>query len=319
MTSPPSPPVPGPSSDAAVAAPGQSATSPFDRATLQGAALAVGAYFSWGIVPIYWHRVGAIPPIEVLSYRVVGSVVFLALLLTVRRAWPTVRAALSRGATVRTLTVTTILIGANWGLFIWAVQAHRLLEASFGYYINPLVNVSLGVWMLGERLRRAQLIAVGFALAGVAVLTLGTGAMPWVSLALAATFAVYGLMRKTAQVDALVGLFIETLLIAPAAFLYLFWLARHGALALAHVDAATQRWVSLVGVITAVPLLWFTGAARRLRLSTLGFFQYVAPTCQMLIAIASGEALGAKRLVAFGLIWAAIAIYSAESIVVARR
>jgi chloramphenicol-sensitive protein RarD len=215
--------------------------------------------------------------------------------------------------------VTTVLIGANWGLFIWAVQAHRLLEASFGYYINPLVNVSLGVWMLGERLRRAQLIAVSFALVGVLVLAVGAGAAPWVSLALAGTFAVYGLLRKTAQVDALVGLFVETLLITPVALLYLAWLAQRGALALTHVDRATQSWVAIVGVITSVPLLWFTGAARRLRLSTLGFFQYIAPTCQMIVAVSSGETVNASKLAAFALIWSAIAIYSAESIVAARR
>jgi chloramphenicol-sensitive protein RarD len=281
---------------------------------MQGAGLAVAAYFAWGIVPLYWRRISAIPAIELLAYRVLGSVVVLALLLSIVRGWPAVRRALATPATLRVLVLTTALISANWGIFIWAVQAHRLLEASFGYYVNPLANVALGVFMLGERLRRGQLVAVALATLGVTALAVGQGALPWVSLVLAGTFASYGLLRKTAAVDALAGLFVETLLITPLAIAYVAWLSTHGHLALAAAPTSDRTWVALCGAITALPLVWFTGAARRLKLSTLGFFQYIAPTCQFALAVAFGEPLSRPHVVAFAFIWGAVFVYSAESL-----
>lgn len=281
------------------------------RRRLHGALYALAAYGSWGIVPVFWKKLRDVPPLELLAHRAVWSLVFVTLLLVVARRWGTVVAALRSRRTLGFLALTTALIAVNWGLFIWAVQAGKILQASLGYYVNPLVNVVAGVVVLGERLGRPQRIAVGLAAAGVVVLTLSTGTLPWIALLLAATFAAYGLLRKLAPVEALAGLFVETLLFAPLAFAYLALRETSGTGTLSTHGASHALLVALSGPITALPLLWFTAAARRLPLSTLGFFQYVSPTLQFLLAVlVYGERLTAAHVAAFACIWSALLVFT---------
>lgn len=283
------------------------------RELVAGSAYAIAAYGVWGIVPIYWKWLERVDALEILAHRVAWSVVFLAIVLTALRRWALVGAVIGSWKSVRVLLITTVLISANWGLFIWAVDEGHLLEASLGYFINPLVNVALGMAFLRERLDRAQLGAVSLAGVGVLWLTVSLGVPPWVALTLAFTFGAYGLLRKTAPAGPLVGLFVETLLCAPIAIGYLALRASAAEGALGRHGAVFDVLLVSTGVVTALPLLWFTSAARRLPLSTLGLFQYVAPTLQFLIAVlVFGEAFSAAHAVAFGCIWTALAIYTAR-------
>jgi chloramphenicol-sensitive protein RarD len=292
----------------------------------EGLAYALGAYLLWGLVPIYWRAVGPVPAVEVLAHRIAWSVVFVALLVGVSRGWGRVRDALGRTTTLGALALSTLLVTTNWGLFIWAVQTGRLVQASLGYYINPLANVLLGVVLLGERLRRPQKIAVGLAFAGVAYFALARGVLPWVSLALAASFGLYGLVRKRAPVEPIVGLFVETLLVAPLAIGYLVWLALQGRAelgvfgrgAFGHALGSSLLLVA-AGPVTAIPLVWFAAAAKRLPLSTLGFVQYLSPSLQLLLAVLLfHESLTRAHLVTFGCIWSALALYSFDGLRQAR-
>ncbi len=280
----------------------------------RGAALAVFAYLSWGLVAIYWKALGSLPATLALAHRVVFSTLALAAALTLTRGWPEVLRALSRGRTRRALLVSTALITVNWGLFLWAVLEGRMVEASLGYFINPLVNVLLGTAFLGERLRRGQWVAVALAALGVGSLTWSSGRPPWLALALASTFGLYGMTRKRAEVGAAAGLFIETALTAPLAVALIAYSERGGHGVLVTRGAAFAALLAASGVITAAPLLAFNAAARRLPLSTLGFFQYLSPTCQLLLAVlVYGEHVGGDRLAAFGLIWLAIAAFVGEA------
>jgi chloramphenicol-sensitive protein RarD len=282
-----------------------------------GILYALSAYAFWGVVPVYWKALGATPALVVLAHRVIWSVLFVGLLLTWQKGWIGVRAALSRRRTLLLLAATTTLITVNWGLFIWAVKSGHLLEASLGYFINPLVNVVLGVALLRERLRPLQMIAVALAACGVIHLTIATGVLPWISLVLAGTFALYGYVRKVAPIEALEGLFVETAIGLPVAGWYLATRSAGGA---PGTDGASLWLLAAAGPITALPLLWFGRAAQRLPLSTLGFFQYIAPSCQFLLAaFAYGEPVTRKHVVTFALIWTALAIYTTESRWAARR
>jgi chloramphenicol-sensitive protein RarD len=284
----------------------------------RGLAFATGAYAFWGLVPLFWRALGPVPPVEVLAHRVWWSVVFVAGLLVVMGPRLEVAQVLRTPRTLRTLAVSTALISANWGLFIWAVQSGRLVQASLGYYINPLANVLLGVVFLGERLRRGQAIAVAIALLGVVYFVIARGVLPWVSLVLAGSFGLYGLIRKRAPVSALAGLFVETLLVAPLAAGYLIWLSTQGRGAFGH-DAKASALLALAGPITAIPLVWFTAAARRLSLATLGFAQYISPTLQLAIAaLAFHEPLTRAHAVTFGCIWAALALFTIDGLRSAR-
>lgn len=281
----------------------------------QGGLYAVAAYGAWGVVPVYWKWLGAIPAGEMLAHRVVWSVPLLFAFVLVFGRGRALLAALRAPRVVGLLLASTALIAANWGIFLWAVQTGHLLEASLGYYVNPLVNVALGVALLGERLTRGKAFAVGLAAVSVIFLGVATGRPPFIALTLAGTFAVYGLIRKLASVDALVGLFVETLLgLLPAAG-WLAWLSTRGATSFPAPTAGGSLLIAAAGVVTVLPLLAFTAAARRLPLSTLGFFQYLAPTGQLLLGVfAYGEPLSPARLVAFGGIWAAIALFSWASL-----
>jgi chloramphenicol-sensitive protein RarD len=280
-----------------------------------GFLLGVGAYLSWGFIALYFRLVRHVPAVGVVAYRVLWSVVFLAVLLTVMRSWGDVRTAIRSRATLLGLCASSLLIAGNWIVFVWAIEHAQVVQASLGYFINPLVSVLLGMTFLKERLRGPQWVACALAAAGVSRLTMAVGTVPWVALALAFSFGFYGLMRKTIPVGALVGLSIETALLAPLALAYVLTSTRPADLA-----PKTHGLLALAGPVTALPLLMFAGAARRLKLSTMGFLQYVAPTCQLLLAVfAFGEPFTRRQAVSFSLIWAALAVFSVDSALAFRR
>ncbi len=279
-----------------------------------GFAYALAAYATWGFFPVYWKQLTRIPPMELLAHRVVWSFLFMLGLLTLFRRWPEVRRVLSQRRTVGVLLLSTALISANWFLFIWAVNTGHVLEASLGYYINPLLNVVLARVVLGERLRPLQAVAVGLAALGVLYLTVGLGTLPWVSLVLALTFGFYGLVRKVAPVEALTGLAVETGFAAPVAVAFLLVVP----VAQGRLMPDTLReslFLTFSGAATALPLLWFALAARRLRYSTMGIIQYLAPTCQLALAVlAYGEPFTSRHAVTFALIWTAVLLYATDTL-----
>jgi len=279
-----------------------------------GALYAAAAYGTWGLVPIYWRVLGPVPAVEVLAHRVIWSLVFVTGLLAATGSLATIRTAFQSRRTMATLALSSALISVNWGLFIWAVQSGRLLQASLGYFINPLINVLFGVIFLGERLRALQKVAVGLALIGVTVLAVTTGVLPWVSLVLAVTFGLYGLLRKTVAVESMVGLFAETALLAPIGLTYVCVLEWTGRGALGRGTLGHGGLLMACGVVTGAPLMWFTAAARRLPLSTLGFFQYVSPTCQFALAVLwFGERMTAAHAVTFALIWTGLVVFTFDA------
>ncbi len=285
-----------------------------------GLLFGLGAYLAWGVMPLYFKALAHVSALEIVAHRVIWSMVFMAALVALWRRWPAIRAALGTGRVLITLLITTLLIGTNWLIFIYAVVSGHVLEASLGYYLNPLVNVLLGVVLLKEKLSRAQVFATLLAAAGVAVLAAGAGSGLWISLTLAATFAVYGFLRKIVAVDSLEGLSIETALLSPLALAWLVWLQADGSAAFASVTLTTDLLLVLGGAVTAIPLLMFTAAARRLPYSTLGFLQYVAPSLQFLLAVlAFGEPLTTAHLICFAAIWTALAIFSFEGLRSAHR
>jgi chloramphenicol-sensitive protein RarD len=289
------------------------------KQTRIGLAYGIAAYSWWGLVAVYFKAVAHVPAFEILAHRIIWSVLLLSALLRFRGRWNVALAALRERRIVVTLIATTALIAANWFTFIWAIANEQVLQASLGYFINPLVNVLFGFVFLRERLRGWQKVSVALAGTGVSYLTISAGALPLVSLTLAFSFAFYGLLRKTARVDALVGLTLETVLLAPLALgyaVYLFW---SGIGAFGLESRATDLLLAAGGVVTAVPLLWFANAVRRLRLATVGFLQYIAPTGQFLLALYFGEDLSMAHLVSFSCIWTALLIYTVDSLRVARR
>ena len=291
-----------------------------DRERRRGLILGVLAYASWGVVPLFWRQLRAIDAVEILAHRAVwGLVAFAALTLGTGQA-AAVAVAVRQPRTLAILLGSGLLLAANWGLFIWATLSGHLVQASLGYFINPLVSVALGVGFLGERLSRRMQAAIALAAIGVAWLTVASGGLPWIALTLALTFGVYGLIRKVIAVPALVGSTIETAVMAPFGVAYLAVLAARGEGALGHVDARTHGLLVATGVVTALPLAWFTAAARRLPLSTVGLLQYLAPTGQLITALAVfGETLPRDRLIAFGFIWTALALFTVELIRGRRR
>ncbi len=273
---------------------------------------ALAAYLAWGIFPIYFKALRGVPAPEVLAHRVVWSVALVAVVVAVRRG-AGLRHALAPGRR-GLLAATSALIAANWLLYIWAVQSGRVVEASLGYFLNPLVNVALGVAFLGEALSRRRRVALALAAAGVLVLVVRLGVMPWLPLLLALTFGLYGLLRKRAAVDALAGLLVETAMLAPLATAFLVARAATGAGAFGSTPRTTVL-LALAGVVTALPLVWFAIGVHRLRLSTMGLVQYVTPTLQFLLGVVLyREPFGSAHAVAFGLIWTSLALCSADAI-----
>jgi len=280
---------------------------------------ALAAYLAWGLFPIYFRLLAGVPALEILAHRVAWSAAFLALLLTLLSRWKAVLSLLAAPRSLGLLLASAVLLSVNWLIFIWAVNAGHVLDSSLGYFINPLVNVLLGVVFLRERLTRPQLAAVSLAAAGVLALVVRAGHVPWISLSLAATFGAYGLLRKVGGVDAVAGLFVETLLLAPAAGAYLAWLSATGA---GHFGGNGRQALLLAaaGAVTAVPLIWFAVGVQRLRLSTVGLLQYIAPSMQFAVAVfAFGERFTAAHALAFGCIWVSLGIYSADALQAARR
>lgn len=272
------------------------------------------AYALWGLFPVYLKALEGVSALEIVGHRILWSVPFGALILLLRKQWrETAAAALSPKLLAR-LALSAILISVNWLIYVWAVANERVLEASLGYYINPLIFIATGVVVLREKLNRAQLLAVALAAIGVLVLTIGAGVFPWAALALALLFTAYGYVRKTTPVGAMPGLFVETALLAPFAAAYLFWLAGEGALAFAHKGATMDALLIFAGPATVVPLVMFAIAARRLRLSTMGFLQYIGPTGQFLLGLYYGEAFTVFHAVCFGLIWTALLVISVDAV-----
>lgn len=288
--------------------------------SLRGVATAGAAFLIWGLSPIYWKSLAAVPAFEILMHRMIWSFVFLAPLVVFRRRLKGLIAALTSGPTLLILMGTTLIVGGNWFLFIWAINSGHILQTSLGYYITPLVNVLLGVVFLKERLRRPQLVAVGLAAAGVGYLTVSYGQFPWVSLTLALSFGLYGLIRKVAPVGPLVGLTIETLLLSIPATAYLIYLDHTGRGAFLNAGIPTTLLLMGAALVTGLPLLLFTMGAKLLRLATLGFLQYIAPSCTFLLAVfVYREPIVPAQLFTFAMIWIALAIYSYDSVLYHRR
>lgn len=281
-----------------------------------GILFALGAYLSWGLFPLYFRQIATIPALQIVAHRTLWSLVFVAVVLVVTRnlAWLRTVSA----ATWRRFALSALLIAINWLTYVWAVGHGHVVDAALGYFINPLVNVALGLAVLQERPRPVQWLAVGLAAFGVLWLTVAAGRLPWVALVLAVSFGFYGLMRKTAALGAIEGLTLETLILAPLAAVGLAFWWQTGALS----DQTPVDWAWLVGTgpVTAGSLLLFAAGARRLPLATLGLVQYVSPSLQFLLGVfLFKEPMDAGRLVAFGFIWSALAVYSAEGLWQTRR
>jgi chloramphenicol-sensitive protein RarD len=285
-----------------------------NSSTRLGAIYAILAYTAWGLLPIYWKWFGQIPAVEVLCHRIIWSVVFLlGMVISLRRQqefWQVWRS--PRHLAV--LFTTACLLAGNWGLYIYAVNSDRVVESSLGYFINPLVNVLLGFLFLKERLNRWQVLAVGLASSGVGLFVLNFGQVPWIALALAFSFGSYGLLRKMTAVEPMVGLAVETLLITPLALAFIGYESVKGTSHLGMNWQVTLLFIG-AGIITSLPLLWFNNAAKRLKLSTMGFFQYIAPSLQLLLGIfIYKEPFTKIHGVTFGLIWAALLLYSMNAL-----
>ena len=270
-----------------------------------------GAFVIWGLAPLFWKLLAHVPSTQLVAYRILCSGGFAFLLLAWRRELGTLRELLDSRRTVTMMLLSTALIGANWFLFIWAVNSGQILAASLGYYINPLINVVLGMAFLGERLRRLQAISVGLAVMGVTILTVGYGELPWLSLVLAGTFGLYGLVRKTVAASPEQGLAIETWLLSPLMLAYILQLDDP---AFRQISLSTDVLLVLTGAITAVPLLFFVHGARRLPLATVGILQYLAPTGQFLLAVfVFKEPFALPQVLAFALIWTALAVFTYDA------
>jgi chloramphenicol-sensitive protein RarD len=274
----------------------------------------------WGLAPLYFKEVVSVPPLELLAHRVLWSLLFLAVLVTSQRRWGVVRTCLRAPALRRGLVLSALLVAINWLVYIYGVSTSQIVQTSLGYFINPLVSVLLGTLVLGERLRSLQVLAVAIAACGVLILTLRTGELPWIALTIALSFGFYGLVRKVLHVEAVAGLTVETLILTPVSLSYLVWLLCAGDVHFLAGDTRLDILLALSGLVTSLPLLCFAQAARRLRLSTLGFVQYLAPSLQFLLAVLLyREPFHFWQGVCFGCIWSALALYSLDSLLVYRR
>ncbi|MBA3533292.1 MAG: EamA family transporter RarD [Ardenticatenales bacterium] len=280
----------------------------------------MGAYVLWGLLPLFWKALKEVPALEILAHRMVWSLGVVLLLLALRGRWRWLASVVRDRRILLTFTTTALLLSLNWYIYIWAVNAGYIVETSLGYFINPLVNVLLGVLFLKERLRLWQGVAIALAFVGVLYLTVQYGALPWIALTLAISFGFYGLLRKTASLDSLEGLTLETLLLFLPALSYLLYLEGQGSAAFGHSSVSTTALLALAGIATATPLLLFASGARRITLTLLGLLQYIAPTLQFLIGVfVYGEELSPARLMGFAIIWAALLLYTGESLLHHRR
>ena len=292
-------------------------TAPATRATgsRSGVVLGLAAYVMWGLFPLYFRLLDAAGAVEIVLHRTVWSLLACAVMVTVVRAWPVVRSLTRRQALL--LGAAAVVLAINWGVFIWAVNSGQVVETSLGYFINPLVSVLLGVLVLGERMRAAQWAAIGIATVAVGVLTYDYGRPPWIAVALAASFGSYGLIKNRVGrgVGALPGLTVETAVLAPVALAGLLWLGTTGRSTFTAEGAGVTLLLMASGVLTALPLLLFAGAARRVPLSTLGLLQYITPVMQLLVGVlAFGEPMPPLRLAGFALVWVALAVFTVDGL-----
>ena len=279
-----------------------------------GLLYALAAFGIWGLFPLYLRELASVPPLEVVAHRSVWSLLLLLVVLTVMRRWAWLLQLRQQPRQWLAFIASALLLSVNWLVYIWAIVNGHVLDASLGYFINPLVSVLLGVLVLRERLQPAQWLAVALAAAGVLWLTVDAGRVPWVALILAASFGLYGLLRKTAPLGALEGLTLETLVLAPLVVPALVWFTLQPGGAMARGDWALNGWLWLSGPLTALPLLFFAAAARRLPLATVGLVQYLSPTLQFLLGVhVFGEPMQPARLAGFVLIWAGLAVYSGHA------
>ena len=286
----------------------------------KGVAYAAGAYILWGLLPLYWKALHDVPSSQIVAHRLVWSLVFVGLVLTARRNWGWLGKAIRQPRVLLIFALSGTLLTVNWLVYIWGVNAGFIVETSLGYFINPLVNVLLGYVFLKERLRPMQWGALAVALAGVLYLTFSYGAFPWIALTLAFSFGLYGLIRKTAALNSAEGLFVETAVLFLPALGFLLFHELRGTGALGHVDGLTTLLLIGAGAATSIPLILFASGARRVTLTTMGLLQYIAPTMQFLIGVLIfGEPFGMGRVVGFGLIWLALVLYTAESLMNRRR
>lgn len=290
-----------------------------DKSVKAGVIFALAAYSMWGIAPLYFKLLTQVPALEIVMHRIVWSVVVLCILLVIRQKFRQVFSAIQDPRILKTLSISGLLLAVNWLIFIWAVNNDQMLDASLGYFINPLFNVLLARLFLHERLNNLQLLAVLVALSGVAFLIFSYGQFPWIALGLAISFSIYGVLRKKAAVDSMPGLLIESCIMLPFALLY--WLIAEttsGNLMVNSLDLNIT--LLLAGVVTTAPLLCFTAAARRIRYTTLGFFQYIGPSLMFLLAVLLyKEPLDSSRVVTFALVWSGLLIYVYDSLRIYRK
>jgi len=285
-----------------------------------GALAAIAAYALWGILPVYWKFVQEVPAFEILCHRMAWSFIFVVLLLTWRKNWKWLRQAKKHPRTLLTFLGTSCILALNWFIYIWAVNTGHILDTSLGYFINPLFSVFLGVIFLKERLRLWQGVAVGIAAGGVIYLTLIYGVFPWIAFSLAFTFGLYGLLRKKAALDAMEGISLEMAFLFLPAFAYLLYLELAGMASFGHAGIMTNALLAFAGVVTVLPLLLFTYAAKRTTLTTVGILQYITPTGQFLLGVlVYGEPFAQMRVIGFGVIWIALLTYSIEGMIERRK
>lgn len=282
--------------------------------SLFGVVYASSAFLIWGLSPIYWKMMRDIPAFEIIMHRVIWSFFFLIIVLAFQKHWHEFTVVIKNPRTFLTLLFTTMLLGYNWFIYIWAVNNEHILQASLGYFINPLINVLLGIVFLRERLRRMQTVSLALAAVAVLYLTVYYGEFPWIALSLAFAFGLYGLIRKVAPVGSLTGLFIEMLFLSGPALAYILFLNSKGIGALFRISIKMDLFLMGTAFLTAFPLLLFTLGTRRLNLSTVGFLQYIAPSCMFLLGVfLYNEPLSSAQIFAFVLIWIALFIYSTDA------
>lgn len=291
-----------------------------EQSRMRGLLAALAGYLAWGLVPLFWKQLAGVDAHELIAQRIVWSSVLVAPLLAWRGGWSEARQALATGRGFALNFLSAVLLSGNWLVYVWAVNAGHVIECSLGYFLVPLLNVALGKFILRETLRRAQWFAIALAAGGVALELIRLGRLPWIALALAASFGTYGLLRKQSSLGPLTGLAVETALLAPFALGLLLWRAGEGSGALGNAPGLIQVLIVSTGVVTAVPLLLFAYGARRLRLTTLGLLQYAAPTGQFVLGVlVYHEPFAREHAQAFALIWAGLAVYTADAIWAGRR
>jgi chloramphenicol-sensitive protein RarD len=288
--------------------------------TGSGAIAAAAGFLLWGVVPVYWKQMQSVSAWELIAHRIVWSLFFLFGVLAWQRNFASLRPAFASRRAISLNLLSSLLLAANWTVYVWAVNQGHVIETALGYFLVPLANVAIGSLVLHEKLRPLQWLAIGCAALGVALLLMRVGHVPWIALVIASTWSTYGLLKKQSALGSIAGLTVETVLLFPVAAGLLLWLASQGGGVIGHADGRTQGFVLSAGVVTAIPLLLFAYGAQRLRLTTLGLLQYLAPSVQFLIGLfVYREPFDATRLQAFSLIWAGLIVYTADTFWKQRR